>query len=110
VSSSDRVREGWATGTELKAGAAGGSRAKAIRARPTCAVCHRPVEEFTEEVGYLDRFVVFTARCHGEVERARVEMEMAEDGRLDFGLAFVPKNVLAGASERRALPPAPEDV
>lgn len=55
------------TGAQVKK-AASSSKPRTLSARPRCAICDKPVEEFTEEEGFLDRFVMFVARCHGEVE------------------------------------------
>lgn len=93
------------TGTQIKAGTASSSRPKRLASRPDCALCGKPVEDFTEEEGFLDRFVVFIARCHGETQRVRVELETIKDGRVDFGLAFVPENRLAAAPAPRQLQP-----
>ena len=68
-----------------------------MNARPTCAVCHKPVETFEEvEDTFIDR-VVFVARCHGQTER--VVLQSGEASRVDFGLAFA----------TLALPPGPEE-
>ena len=98
-----RAQDAPLTGTQIKAGTAPTSREKVVQARPTCAVCGKPVEEFTEEDGFLDRYRVFTARCHGEREQVRVELELVHDDKIQFGLAFVPKNMLAAPAPQRLL-------
>jgi len=85
--------------------AVGSSHARSLKARPTCAVCGKLVESFTEEEGFLDKFVVFTARCHGAAERVRISLEDLDDSRIDFGLAFVSKNQIAEPRVRGLLPP-----
>ena len=58
------------------------------KARPTCAICMVPVEEFYEcEDAGLDR-VIFIAVCHGARERVVVEGNLTVR---DLGLAFVPE-------------------
>jgi hypothetical protein len=103
------MRSDVMTGTQIKAGTASSSRPRRLASRPDCALCGKPVEDFTEEEGFLDRFMVFTARCHGEKERIRVELEVIKDGRVSFGLAFVPENRLPAPPAPRALAPVPGD-
>lgn len=91
------------TGTELRVGSAADTRTKTLSARPRCAVCGKPVEEFTEDEGYLDRFVVFTARCHGQSERVWIELTVVKAGAINFGLAFVPSNALAAPETPKQL-------
>jgi hypothetical protein len=77
-----------------------------LRARPTCAVCRQPVEDFTEEqpdTGALRGFAIFVARCHGAIERQRVDRRLLRG--LNFGMAFADPGALAPADEPRALPP-----
>jgi hypothetical protein len=59
-----------------------------LQARPTCAVCQTPVEEFTEEdlTGTLAGRVAFVARCHGSVDRIVVWKHQTRG--LNFGTAF----------------------
>jgi hypothetical protein len=79
------------------------------RARPTCALCNKPVEEFYEAHDPFLARVVFVARCHGESQRIALdEQEIDESrGKLDLGLAFVPEGPPAlPAPSLRALPPA----
>lgn len=61
---------------------------RSLRARPVCAICGTAVEEFTEEDGEgpLRGFVLFVARCHGEIERQKVRR--AETKGMNFGIAF----------------------
>lgn len=57
------------------------------RVRPRCAVCGTFVERFDEvQDTFLER-VVFTAYCHGDVER--VEVAFSEmPASIDFAEAF----------------------
>jgi hypothetical protein len=98
------VRPPPLTGAQLKGAMTSSSRPKTLQARPRCALCDKPVEEFTEEEGFLDRMVVFVARCHGETERVKIGIEVLHNGGIDFGLAFVPKNQLAAPGVRGLLP------
>jgi hypothetical protein len=66
---------------------------------PTCAICKKPVDEFEvyDEPASFEQGRVFTARCHGQVERVRVTdqdmraMMMSGQSRFYMGEAFVPK-------------------
>lgn len=42
---------------------------------PTCDVCDKPVREMETVTSLDDRYVVMTARCHGEEETMRIGME-----------------------------------
>lgn len=77
-----------------------------LKARPTCAVCKAPVETFTEEDGdgALAAFVLFVARCHGDVQRVRVRKVDVDKGRLNFGSAFETSKQLPAAAVRGLLP------
>ena len=81
---------------------------KELHARPICALCRKPVESFTEEegTGALRGFVLFVARCHGDVERQKVGR--GDTRGLNFGAAFA-SNLLAGSPTPRSLPPIPGD-
>lgn len=60
-----------------------------LKSRPTCDLCQKPVEEFTEEEGegLLRGFVIFVAKCHGQVERQKVPRRLTRG--LNFSKAFV---------------------
>lgn len=70
-------------------------RARKLQTRPTCAVCGRPVESFTEEEDDVIGEVIFVARCHGRREVQRAPGIVVGSCAVSFGLAF--------ASEPRAL-------
>lgn len=76
---------------------------RSLRARPTCAICRVPVAEFTEEdgEGVLRGFVLFVARCHGEVERQKVRR--AETKGMNFGVAFGGKKAIGAPGVRGLL-------
>lgn len=61
---------------------------RSLKSRPTCDLCQKPVEEFTEEEGdgTLDGFVIFTARCHGRTERQKLRRSLTKG--LNFDKAF----------------------
>jgi hypothetical protein len=62
---------------------------RALGAKPTCAVCRQPVEQLIEERDAFLGRVVFTAVCHGQRERVRVDEEVLEGVRgVSFGVAF----------------------
>ncbi len=58
---------------------------RALRARPMCAVCRRPVDSFTESQ-WNDR-IRFTATCHGRVQHVDLD-ESEATGSIDFSVAF----------------------
>lgn len=76
---------------------------RSLRARPVCAICGTAVEEFTEEDGEgpLRGFVLFVARCHGEIERQKVRR--AETKGMNFGTAFGAAKALPSRSGRGLL-------
>lgn len=59
-----------------------------MTARPICAVCAVPVESLSEDRDAWEG-VVWTARCHGEVERVVLsEEELRTVSRIEFVQAF----------------------
>lgn len=44
---------------------------------PICDVCSKPVDEFSSSVT-MEQMVVLEARCHGDVERVSVPIEVFE--------------------------------
>jgi hypothetical protein len=82
---------------------------RALGAKPTCAVCRQPVEQLLEERDEFLGRVVFTAVCHGQRERVRVDEEALEDARsVGFGVAFAssPRQL---AEPPSALPPTGDE-
>jgi len=60
-----------------------------LGAKPMCAVCGRPVEAMLEEHDEFTQRVLFTAVCHGQRERVRVDVEVLQGVRgIAFGVAF----------------------
>lgn len=66
-----------------------------LSARPTCAVCGKPVERFTEEENELTQCIRFTAYCHGQRERIELPAEVAMACKsITLGVAFAPTRLL----------------
>ena len=63
--------------------------------RPTCALCHKLVDNFEEQYdAFLDR-ITFVATCHGQTERQTLNHQEQRAFRVSgFGLAFVPAKEL----------------
>lgn len=72
-------------------------------ARPTCAVCNRPVEKLAVSYNNNWNTATYTVECHGAVEQATLTDRQIHEaqmiGGISFGLAFQ-------ASEAPALPAA----
>lgn len=59
-----------------------------MKARPLCGVCARPVDAFEEREDAWGG-LVFTARCHGDVESVTVTAdELAAVKSIDLTTAF----------------------
>lgn len=76
-----------------------------LQARPTCAVCDKPVEEFTEEdlTGTLSGRVAFVARCHGASQR--IVVWKSQTRGLNFGTAFADSSRIPDARTRGLIGP-----
>jgi hypothetical protein len=60
----------------------------ALRAKPVCAICQKPVDRVHEEEdAVLDRWIL-TAYCHGERERVVLSFTDVSNGPISFGVAF----------------------
>lgn len=66
-------------------------------ARPTCEKCGKPVEELQVHQDPEARVVVYTARCHGEVETCELPQHLFEDAtQIRPGTAFARRQTRDG--------------
>ena len=82
---------------------------RALKARPTCDLCGRPVERFDETYDDFTARVRYRAWCHGETEYVDVNEEVLRSGvAMTFARAFVgPRSLPEGASGNAAPEGAP---
>ena len=73
-----------------------------VTARPTCAVCLRPVEQFTEEEDAFREKWILVAVCHGERERVVIDFDDVKSGPITMGLAFAgsPRRLASSAGHQ----------
>jgi len=67
---------------------------------PWCAICQKPVEKVSAAWDPLKLWTVYTAHCHGQVERCELtDQQAALCEGLRFGVAFARELLPAPAPE-----------